>query len=882
MRKVLLICLLFIQILSSLQAQEKVTILGKVTDKVGAPLAQATVYLIAGTDSFRCLTKPNGHFSIAIPSIHHFGVIVTIEGFLPFQKNYILPDDSISITLPPIALAANYGALVPVTVIAVRPIRIREDTVEFFADAFKIRAGDELEYLLKRFPGLEITADGSVIYQGKKVMKLKLNGRDYIGADIPTTIHNLPADIIESIQLIDDYGDKERLLGIKAGEGEKALNIVLKQDKRNGELGRIELGIGNKKKLIGGQTFNAIKGDRQLTFNTWVKDTAPTKQYIESGVHGSFSNTWNKQWSFSSAFSVWKNSFAYGDSTIQDSYLPGSQIHSQEGRKISGNDVNNGIGFQLEYRPQHGTLIRLSPSFRQATGFQTDNTNMYVNESDGGYTKITNTTTIQTINSRSTTTGASLYAEKIAGASGIRLTVLTNIQYFNQKQQTNLIQNNFISVDTLVNSTGNDYLLSSANRMFQITTTANCYLPLRQSSFLDLGLSINHASYTNENLSRAKDVIVDSLSNNYMLTLSATSFHIGYITQFTKFSLNTGLDAQPAAQRSGIVEKANTYNYSYFNLLPMVQISWYISSLNKMSLEYQTKSQPVSIQQLQPLTNLTNPQYPTEGNPLLKPSFVHTFRLNYVKSTSLPSKYPSLAFNINYKTTENIVVTAITHPHDTTEVIQKTTFSNVNGAHELRSGYLLTLPSFFKNKFSFAISGNLTMNRIITLLDGHSYKANTLGWSQGLRLNMFYSNVAEYQLSANYGQTRASYPASSSPSSLLAFAYWTIQSRHIINTSWLLNYSISQYLMSTGNGSWKTNRSIIAATIEKQFLMNNRFSIKLSLYNILNSNTGVSQVITPTSLTQTRMDLTGRFFLLGFVWKFEKFRKTQVLNTSQN
>ena len=38
-----------------------------------------------------------------------------------------------------------------------------------------------------------------------------------------------PADIIENIQIIDDYGDKANLTGIKEGEPEKVLNINIKK-----------------------------------------------------------------------------------------------------------------------------------------------------------------------------------------------------------------------------------------------------------------------------------------------------------------------------------------------------------------------------------------------------------------------------------------------------------------------------------------------------------------------------------------------------------------------------------------------------------------------------------------------------------------------------
>jgi Ca-activated chloride channel family protein len=77
--------------------------------------------------------------------------------------------------------------------------------------------------LLNTRPGLEVGLDGSITHQGQTVTRVRVNGKDYAGGNVAQAIQNLPADIANQIQVVDDYGDQANITGIKSGNPTKAI-----------------------------------------------------------------------------------------------------------------------------------------------------------------------------------------------------------------------------------------------------------------------------------------------------------------------------------------------------------------------------------------------------------------------------------------------------------------------------------------------------------------------------------------------------------------------------------------------------------------------------------------------------------------------------------
>ena len=141
---------------------------------------------------------------------------------------------------------------------------IKEDTIEYKASAYKVRDGSPVDVLLKKLPGVTVDANGNVTAHGKQVTKVRVDGKDYFTGDVQTATQNLPADIVETIQIIDDYGDQANLTGIKTGDPEKVLNITIQKGKRKGKFGYGTLGDGNDDRYMARLSANDFNNDQQI------------------------------------------------------------------------------------------------------------------------------------------------------------------------------------------------------------------------------------------------------------------------------------------------------------------------------------------------------------------------------------------------------------------------------------------------------------------------------------------------------------------------------------------------------------------------------------------------------------------------------------------
>lgn len=113
-------------------------------------------------------------------------------------------------------------------------------------------------------PGLEV-ADGVIEAQGRTVQRVFVDGREFFGNDVMSAVRNIPADMVESIDVYNSQGDQSEFTGVDIGDGYTAINIVTQSDKRRGAFGRLFAGYGIPDKYIGGGNINIFNRARRLS-----------------------------------------------------------------------------------------------------------------------------------------------------------------------------------------------------------------------------------------------------------------------------------------------------------------------------------------------------------------------------------------------------------------------------------------------------------------------------------------------------------------------------------------------------------------------------------------------------------------------------------------
>jgi len=271
---------------SASEAQKIKSVTGTVTDTTGAPLHGATINLKSASENLTTVSNATGAFEFSKVNESEFAITATSIGYKDFSETYSVDAKEGKIfTIKPIRLHVKLDELNEV-VIEKNPVTIKEDTIQYDAQAYKVREGAPVEDVIKKLPGITVDKDGNVTAQGQTIKRVRVNGKDYFGGDVQTATQNLPADIIENIQVIDDYGEKANLTGIKEGEPEKVLNINIQKGKSKGSFGKATVAAGTQERYGSRIAVNNFKDDRQIAFLGSINNTNGNTFNFNGGGRG--------------------------------------------------------------------------------------------------------------------------------------------------------------------------------------------------------------------------------------------------------------------------------------------------------------------------------------------------------------------------------------------------------------------------------------------------------------------------------------------------------------------------------------------------------------------------------------------------------------------
>lgn len=214
------------------------------------PLLEASVSLLSAKDSSLVtfgITDGDGGFTFPNVSEGQYRVLVSYVGYQSRAKRIVVSKTDPVTDAGTIDLVAQSMTLMEVSVVGEKaPIAVKGDTLEFNADSFKTRPNAQVEDLLKKLPGVEVDRDGAVKAQGKAVSKILVDGKPFFGSDPKMATRNLPADIIDKVQLFDQASEQSTFSGVDDGDRETTINITTKKDKRKGSFGQQSIAAGPK------------------------------------------------------------------------------------------------------------------------------------------------------------------------------------------------------------------------------------------------------------------------------------------------------------------------------------------------------------------------------------------------------------------------------------------------------------------------------------------------------------------------------------------------------------------------------------------------------------------------------------------------------------
>ena len=787
MKRTLLSLIFFLLTASVLHAQTVHEVRGIVQDTTGTTLPGAIIKLVSATDTLATAANTDGSFVFPRVKATEFRLTVELIGFQTINRRYLpQPQNPNVVNVGIIKMRVTLNQLKGVTVVGVNPIKIKEDTVEFNASAYKVRENAPTEDMIKKLPGVDVDAStGNVTVQGKQVTKVRINGKDFMGGDVQSVTKNLPADVIESIQMIDDYGDQANLTGVKTGEPDKIMNIVIRKDRNVGYSLQATAGVGrdalpttntstsptspsainnneDQDRYLGTVNYFSFKGDRQISILGNINNTnINTFTYGSSGVArgggggfggggggrgnalmGSSSTTnqngitdahaiglnfrdqWGKHLSVYGSYSFSDNTVNTISNTFQQVTNANiTSINNQSSTQQTQN-INHRVTWNMEYKPDTVNYLKVTPTFSYAGVITNYNGNISNTASDAENTAYNQTTTD---NSKSPTYGINVLFNHRFRATRRNLSIYATAS----SAKTNEFDNPTTIYTAGVAAAPKYQLINTDSRTNSIGTTLSYLEPIGKLSYLELNYNFNHSYTTSDKetdtLTTAnQEVFYPRFSNNYNYTFTTNRFGLNYRFIEKKYNYTLGLGVLPAVLDGYSPTTGQSTHVSTFNLSPAAHFVYNFSRSQALNFNYNGTSSSPNFNYLQPVIDFSNALYPVQGNPNLKPTYSNNFTLRYNKFSFATGDI--LFTNLTFNQTDNQIVTnSIKYPridplHPTLAGTYLTQYLNTDGYYTSSLNATYAKP-WDKRRYTLMFNANATYTNNIGYSSNVTYDA---------------------------------------------------------------------------------------------------------------------------------------------------------------
>lgn len=231
-------------LVSSISLAQTVRFEGTILDNNKAPLEMANVMAMnQGTKAMDAyaITNDKGKFVL---NLNANATYIIKLSYLGMQNKEITVTTQTQNITQNITMESGGIELEGVEIVREMPVSIKGDTIVYNSDSFTNGTERKLEDVLKKLPGVEVDAEGQVKVEGKSVTKLMVEGKDFFDGDTKLGVKNIPADAIDKVQVLRNYNENSILKGVENNQDNLAMNIKLKEGKKNFWFGDMTAGIG--------------------------------------------------------------------------------------------------------------------------------------------------------------------------------------------------------------------------------------------------------------------------------------------------------------------------------------------------------------------------------------------------------------------------------------------------------------------------------------------------------------------------------------------------------------------------------------------------------------------------------------------------------------
>ena len=759
------------------------------------------------------------------------------------------------------------------------PLVIKKDTLEFNAEAFKVRPNALVQDLLKKLPGVQVDRDGSITVNGKNVSKIRVDGRDFFANDPKIATRNLDADMIAKVQIYDDRDNDPGHL-LPEYKLDKIINLKFKKKFSKSTFGHATAGAGTQGRYQCDGLYNKSIDNLQVSVIGSSKNLGNTEfigtsligfgpsegltQYTNTGVN--INDNFGKKVKLNLVYNFTNSIYKNLQAKNVAQFLSDTVLTANSANNIHNTSNNHTVSGTLEWAADTATTIKYVPqlSFNSNSSSTLSQTTTY-NNFDPLLSRSLNNDNDKLSNTQYQHTISYFHSYKKKGES---LSITNDVQV-NPNHETGISNDELISYTAGLASDTLDRLANNRSKNTSADLGVGYNTPLSKTLTASVTVTGGYTvtgtdllTYDLDPKSGQYNVFLASQSSNLTRDQWTETGHPALLYQKNSLSFNVGFIAQ-TQQVDNQFDNSIPNLYQHFNyLFPSVSLS-----IGKVSFDYGESVQQPTINQLEPITIVYSQLYSFRGNPNLKPMRVRNFNFKYFNFDMQKELYLFLSARV-----------AI----ESNSIIQES-FVNALGAQ-------LTTPINKNGRFTTYLDGNVTKKiiksgnwevrsqtnlnasagRNFFEVNGKDGYQDTYAFPLSQEFIVSWNDIIEFEPAyhINPAFTRyelVNYPAVSYVQQTLSLPL-DVQWPKRIN--WSVNYThIYNPLVAQG---FQRQSNLLSFSIARAFQQKDKGEIRLTCYDLLNQSVSAIHYASNNTINDIQNEALRRYFLLSYTYRFAK------------
>ena len=875
-----------------------------VDNETQEPILGASVRVLQQADSTFVsgqATRLDGTFSIAVNDGSYI-VHMSFVGYDDVFRNVQINNAVRRAELGTIAMTTDAVLLDEAVVTAMAPeIIMRGDTIEFNADAFRVQEGAVVEELLRQLPGVEVDDDGRITVHGRRVNRIMVDDEEFFSTDPTVASQNLPARMVERVQVAERRSDRARRTGFDDGEEETIINLVTRPGMREALIGEARAGFGQDIQYgydrYGGRAMlNYMRNRNRYTLFSGLNNTnnigftggmGARLRGGGGGANRGVSTLGNLGGDFVHVFSdqfrlggniFYRHNDTYIDSTVETQRLrPGGNIIEDEHtvtREI-GNNYN--MNLRMEWRPDEMTEIL----FRPTASFSNDTSSVIrdftaINEITGALMNYGDSRRLTAGSSENV--GGSLNISRRLGREDRVLNIQLDGSTGGSVNESRNISNTFFP-GTPTPPRERDQLRYDTRNNYTWRTSISYVEPLGNNNYIQLAYTFRQNRTESDRNTYSIDAATGlhtvwehdyslRTRNNFVNQIIEANFR----ADRGVFRYQVGFSVRPSSSHSiahrGDVEYRDV-TIHHTNFAPVARLNFRWSRSHTLELLYNGITEQPTIDQLSPVRDISNPLNEITGNPNLRPSFTHEITTRYQLAN--PERARSLSLTGSFRYFTNAIVDS-TFIDDSGR--RESTFANV-GSGNWNSNMNLTINSPVRDgsRFSLSSTSRISYNHVNGFVNATENLSRRTDLSQIVGLN-YRGEIFDFSLRGNIGTNRVRNSFDEQRDRQFHNYGGTLNARVFL--PWRLTIASDINYAATGGDDlprdFQLNEWIWNASIQKTLFRQNNGTLAFNIHDILQQRRTIQRNVTANFIQDTRTNTITSFFMVSFIYRFNIFR----------